>query len=105
MQNRPPFSVFLSLLAVASAACSSTSSSPAPGDSVLHEAPVDAGSPIVPPVTPAATYAVGGKQYVMAFTGEGQSVSAGPLGLTQKSMPAAVRGHNSVFVFTLPDGT
>jgi hypothetical protein len=40
----------------------------------------------------------------MIFTGEGQSVSAGPLGLTQKSMPKAVRGHNSVFVFALPDG-
>jgi alcohol dehydrogenase (cytochrome c) len=48
------------------------------------------------------TYAVNGKQYVMIFTGEGQSVSAGPLGLTRTSMPAAVRGHNSVFVFTLP---
>ncbi len=51
------------------------------------------------------TYAVNGKQYVMIFTGEGQSVSAGPLGLTQKSMPKAVRGHNSVFVFALPDAT
>jgi alcohol dehydrogenase (cytochrome c) len=48
------------------------------------------------------SYAVNGKQYVMIFTGEGQSVSAGPLGLTRTSMPAAVRGHNSVFVFTLP---
>ena len=48
------------------------------------------------------TYAVNGKQYVMVFTGEGQSVSAGPLGLTQKSMPRAVRGHNSIFVFALP---
>jgi alcohol dehydrogenase (cytochrome c) len=48
------------------------------------------------------TYAVNGKQYVMIFTGEGQSVSAGPLGLTQKSMPKAVRGHNSVYVFALP---
>jgi alcohol dehydrogenase (cytochrome c) len=48
------------------------------------------------------TYAVNGKQYVMIFTGEGQSVSAGPLRLTQKSMPKAVRGHNSVYVFALP---
>jgi alcohol dehydrogenase (cytochrome c) len=48
------------------------------------------------------SYAVNGKQYVMVFTGEGQSVSGGPLGLTQKSMPKAVRGHNSVFVFALP---
>ena len=48
------------------------------------------------------SYAVNGKQYVMIFTGEGQSVTAGPLGLTKKSMPAAVRGHNAVFVFALP---
>ncbi len=48
------------------------------------------------------SYAVNGKQYVMVFTGEGQSVTAGPLGLTQKSMPKAVRGHNSIFVFALP---
>jgi alcohol dehydrogenase (cytochrome c) len=48
------------------------------------------------------SYSVNGKQYIMVFTGEGQSVSAGPLGLTQRSMPRAVRGHNSVFVFTLP---
>jgi hypothetical protein len=48
------------------------------------------------------TYAVNGKQYVMVFTGEGQSVSAGPLSVAQKSMPKAVRGHNSIFVFALP---
>ena len=48
------------------------------------------------------TYAVNGKQYVMVFTGEGQSVTAGPLGLTKGSMPRAVRGHNSIFVFALP---
>ena len=48
------------------------------------------------------TYAVNGTQYVMIFTGEGQSVSSGPLGLTQKSMAKAVRGHNSIFVFALP---
>jgi len=48
------------------------------------------------------SYAVNGKQYVMVFTGEGQSVSAGPLGLTRTSMPRAVRGHNSIFVFALP---
>jgi alcohol dehydrogenase (cytochrome c) len=48
------------------------------------------------------TYAVNGKQYVMIFTGEGQSVSSGPLSLTQKSMAKAVRGHNSIFVFALP---
>jgi lipid-binding SYLF domain-containing protein len=38
----------------------------------------------------------------MTLTGEDQSVSAGPLGLTRTSMSAAVRGHNSVFVFALP---
>jgi len=43
-----------------------------------------------------------GKQYVMVFTGEGQSVTAGPLGLTRNSMPPAVRGHNSIFAFALP---
>jgi alcohol dehydrogenase (cytochrome c) len=48
------------------------------------------------------TYAVNGKQYVMIFTGEGQSVSSGPLSLTQKSMAKAVRGHNSIYVFALP---
>ena len=48
------------------------------------------------------SYAVNGKQYVMVFTGEGQSVTAGPLGLTKGSMPSAVRGHNSIFVFALP---
>jgi alcohol dehydrogenase (cytochrome c) len=48
------------------------------------------------------TYAVNGKQYVMIFTGEGQSVSSGPLSLTQTSMAKAVRGHNSIFVFALP---
>jgi alcohol dehydrogenase (cytochrome c) len=48
------------------------------------------------------SYAVNGKQYVMVFTGEGQSVTAGPLGLTKNSMPPAVRGHNSIFVFALP---
>jgi len=48
------------------------------------------------------SYAVNGKQYLMVFSGEGQSVTAGPLGLTQKSMPRAVRGHNSIFVFALP---
>jgi alcohol dehydrogenase (cytochrome c) len=53
-------------------------------------------------MTSTITYAVNGKQYVMVFTGEGQSVSAGPLGLTRTSTPGAVRGHNAVFVFALP---
>jgi PQQ-dependent dehydrogenase (methanol/ethanol family) len=48
------------------------------------------------------SYAVNGKQYVMVFTGEGQSVSAGPLGLTKDTMPPAVRRHNSIFAFALP---
>jgi hypothetical protein len=39
---------------------------------------------------------------VRIFTGEGQSVSSGPLSLTQKSMAKAVRGHNSIYVFALP---
>jgi alcohol dehydrogenase (cytochrome c) len=53
-------------------------------------------------VTSTISYAVDGKQYVMVFTGEGQSVTAGPLGLTKSTMPAAVRGHNSIVVFALP---
>jgi len=53
-------------------------------------------------MTSTISYAVNGRQYVMVFTGEGQSVTVGPLGLTQKSMPRAVRGHNSIFVFALP---
>lgn len=53
-------------------------------------------------MTSTITYAVNGKQYVMVFTGEGQSVSAGPLGLTKASMPKPVHGHNSIFVFALP---
>ena len=48
------------------------------------------------------TYAVNGKQYVMIFTGEGQSVTSGPLKLTQKSMAKAVHGHNAIYVFALP---
>ena len=48
------------------------------------------------------SYAGNGKQYIMVFTGEAQSATSGPLGLTQKSMPKAVRGHNSIFAFALP---
>lgn len=55
-----------------------------------------------PVVTSTITYAAKGKQYVMIFTGEGQSVTAGPMQLTQSTMPKAVRGHNSVVVFALP---
>jgi alcohol dehydrogenase (cytochrome c) len=48
------------------------------------------------------TYAVNGKQYVMVYTGGGQSVTAGPLGLTDEVMPPAVLGHNAIYVFALP---
>jgi len=53
-------------------------------------------------MTSTITYAVNGKQYVMINTGEGQSVTAGPLSITGNSMPKPVRGHNSVVVFALP---
>jgi hypothetical protein len=53
-------------------------------------------------MTSTISYAVDGKQYVMVFTGEGQSVSAGPLSLTRKSMPKPVHGHNAIYVFALP---
>lgn len=45
------------------------------------------------------TYQAKGKQYVAVLTGDGQSGTAGPLGITK--MPA-VRGHNAVYVFALP---
>src|SRR6516162_7245997 len=48
------------------------------------------------------TYAVNGKQYVMVFTGEGQSLTTGPLSLTTKVMPPAVRGASGIYVFALP---
>jgi alcohol dehydrogenase (cytochrome c) len=48
------------------------------------------------------TYVVNGKQYVMVFTGMGQSVTSGPLLLTSKAMPRAVLGHNAIYVFALP---
>jgi alcohol dehydrogenase (cytochrome c) len=48
------------------------------------------------------TYAVNGKQYVMVYTGSGQSVTTGPLELTRNAMPPAVLGHNAVYVFALP---
>lgn len=53
-------------------------------------------------MTSTITYAVNGKQYVAILTGEGQSVTRGPLGLAKKSMARPVRGHNSVVVFALP---
>ena len=48
------------------------------------------------------TYAVNGKQYVMVFTGGGQSVTAGPLAVAAKSVPSPVIGHNAIYVFALP---
>ncbi len=49
--------------------------------------------------TSTITYAVNGRQYVAILTGDGQSGTAGPIGLTK--MPA-VRGHNAIYVFALP---
>ncbi len=54
-------------------------------------------------MTSTITYAVDGKQYVAILTGDGQSVTAGPLSVTKKSMAAPVRGHNSIVVFALPE--
>ena len=48
------------------------------------------------------SYAVNGKQYVMVYTGVGQSVTTGPLALMGKVMPPAVLGHNAIYVFALP---
>jgi len=48
------------------------------------------------------TYSVNGKQYVMVHTGAGQSVTAGPLGLTTDVMPPPVGNHNAIYVFALP---
>ena len=53
-------------------------------------------------MTSTITYSVNGKQYVLINTGEGQSVTAGPLNLTKAAMPKAIRGHNSVVAFALP---
>jgi PQQ-dependent dehydrogenase (methanol/ethanol family) len=48
-------------------------------------------------------YAVNGKQYVMIYTGGGQSATAGPISVVgNKVMPAPVQGHNAVYVFALP---
>jgi PQQ-dependent dehydrogenase (methanol/ethanol family) len=53
-------------------------------------------------VNSTVTYQANGKQFVMVFTGEGQSVTSGPLALAGKSMPPAVRGHSAIYVFALP---
>ena len=47
------------------------------------------------------TYAVNGKQYVMVFTGGGQSVTAGPLAVASKAITSPVIGHNAIYVFAL----
>jgi outer membrane protein assembly factor BamB len=48
------------------------------------------------------TYAVNGKQYVMMFTGEGQSLTSNVLALTTKVMAPPVRGASAIYVFALP---
>jgi PQQ-dependent dehydrogenase (methanol/ethanol family) len=48
------------------------------------------------------SYAVNGKQYVMVYTGGGQSVTSGPLAVAGSAMPPAVTGHNAIYVFALP---
>jgi alcohol dehydrogenase (cytochrome c) len=53
-------------------------------------------------MTSTITYSVNAKQYVLVNTGEGQSVTSGPLNLTKDAMPKPIRGHNSVVVFALP---
>ena len=50
--------------------------------------------------TSTITYSVNGKQYVAVFTGDGQSGTAGPIALAKLR---AVRGHNAIYVFALPD--
>ncbi len=53
-------------------------------------------------MTSTISYSVNGKQYILVNTGEGQSVTGGPLAVTKGAMPKPVRGHNSVVVFALP---
>ena len=55
-----------------------------------------------PVVTSTISYGVNGKQYIMVFTGEAQSATRRPLEMTEKTMPKAVRNHNSIVVFALP---
>jgi alcohol dehydrogenase (cytochrome c) len=49
------------------------------------------------------TYAVNGKQYVAVLTGDGQSGTGNVLNNVPKLKANAVRGHNAVYVFALPD--
>jgi hypothetical protein len=46
------------------------------------------------------SYAVNGKQYVVAFTGTGMSMTSGVLKLTEGAMPRAAR-NGGVYVFAL----
>lgn len=49
------------------------------------------------------SYAVNGRQYVMIYTGGGQSATAGPIEVVGPTvMPDPVQGHNAVYVFALP---
>ena len=48
------------------------------------------------------SYAVDGRQYVMVYTGRGQSVASGPLRVTADAMPEGAVGHNAIYVFALP---
>ena len=48
------------------------------------------------------TYAVNGKQYVMVYTGGGQTATATPLMVTRGAMPRPVTGHNAIYAFALP---
>lgn len=48
------------------------------------------------------TYAVNGKQYVMVFTGEGQSLTRNVLALTKDVMPPPVENSSGIYVFALP---
>jgi alcohol dehydrogenase (cytochrome c) len=47
------------------------------------------------------TYAVNGRQYVAILTGDGASGTGGPLSVVQTL--TAVRGHNAIYVFALPE--
>ncbi len=53
-------------------------------------------------VNSTVSYAVNGKQYIMVYTGNAQSATTGPVGLTGKLMPPPVFGHNAIYVFALP---
>ncbi len=53
-------------------------------------------------ITSTITYSVNGKQYVMVFTGEGQSLTRNVLALTRTTMAPAVHNANGIYVFALP---